>query len=156
MPRFGTTRRVRHRAADMFALVADVEQYPAFVPLCERLVVKKREGFGEGHAVLVADMTVAYKIFRETFTSRVRLDKPALAIFVEYLDGPFSSLENRWRFAPTGETTCDVEFFIDYELRSRALGVMMGSVFETAFKRFAVAFEKRADEIYGAPKAAGA
>lgn len=154
MPRFGTTRRVRHRASDMFQLVADVEQYPAFVPLCERLVVRKREEFGEGHTVLVADMTVAYKIFRETFTSRVRLDRPALAIFVEYLDGPFSSLENRWRFAPTGETTCDIEFFIDYEFRSRALGVMMGSVFETAFKRFALAFEKRADEIYGAPKAA--
>jgi coenzyme Q-binding protein COQ10 len=156
VPSFATTRRVRHRAADMFDLVADVEQYPAFVPLCERLVVKKREIFGEGHAVLVADMTVAYKIFRDTFTSRVRLDRPALAIFVEYLDGPFSSLENRWRFAPTGETTCDSEFFIDYEFRSRALGVMMGSVFETAFKRFALAFEKRADEIYGAPSVATA
>lgn len=156
MPSFGTTRRVRHRAADMFDLVADVEQYPAFVPLCERLAVRKREEFGEGHTVLVADMTVAYKIFRETFTSRVRLDKPALAIFVEYLDGPFSSLENRWRFAPAAEAASDVEFFIEYEFRSRTLGVLMGSVFETAFRRFAVAFEKRADEIYGAPKAATA
>lgn len=140
----------------MFDLVADIEKYPAFVPLCERLVVRKRESFDEGHAVLVADMTVAYKIFRETFTSRVRLDRPALAIFVEYLDGPFSSLENRWRFTPTSEVSCDVEFFIEYEFRSRALGVLMGSVFESAFKRFAVAFEKRADEIYGAPKAATA
>ena len=156
MPRFGTTRRVPHRAAEMFDLVADVENYPAFVPLCERLVVKKREAFGEGHAVLVADMTVAYRIFRETFTSRVRLDRPALAIFVEYLDGPFSSLQNRWRFAPTGETACEVEFFIEYEFRSRALGVLMGSVFETAFKRCAVAFEKRADEVYGVPRTATA
>jgi coenzyme Q-binding protein COQ10 len=140
----------------MFDLVADVEQYPAFVPLCDRLVVKKREEFGEGHSLLVADMTVAYKIFRETFTSRVRLDKPALSIFVEYLDGPFSSLENRWRFVPTGGASCEIEFHIEYEFRSRALGVLVGGVFETAFKRFAVAFEKRADEIYGAPKAATA
>jgi coenzyme Q-binding protein COQ10 len=140
----------------MFDLVADIEKYPAFVPLCERLVVKKRERFGEGHAVLVADMTVAYRIFRETFTSRVRLDKPALSIFVEYLDGPFSSLENRWRFASTGENSCEIEFFIEYEFRSRALGVLMGGVFEAAFKRFVVAFEKRADEIYGAPGVASA
>jgi len=140
----------------MFDLVADVEKYPAFVPLCERLVVRKRDEFGEGHTVLVADMTVAYKIFRETFTSRVRLDRPALSILVEYLNGPFSSLENRWRFTPTGDTTCEVEFFIDYEFRSRTLAVLMGSVFETAFKRFALAFEKRADEIYGAPRAATA
>lgn len=156
MPSFRTTRRVRHAASDMFDLVADVEKYPAFVPLCERLVVRKRDEFGEGHTVLVADMTVAYKIFRETFTSRVRLDRPALSILVEYLNGPFSSLENRWRFTPTGETTCEVEFFIDYEFRSRTLAVLMGSVFETAFKRFALAFEKRADEVYGAPRAATA
>lgn len=156
MPSFRTTRRVRHAASDMFDLVADVEKYPAFVPLCERLVVRKRDEFGEGHTVLVADMTVAYKIFRETFASRVRLDRPALSILVEYLNGPFSSLENRWRFTPTGETTCEVEFFIEYEFRSRTLGVLMGSVFETAFRRFALAFEKRADEIYGAPRAATA
>ena len=156
MPSFRTTRRVRHAASDMFDLVADVEKYPAFVPLCERLVVRKRDEFGEGHTVLVADMTVAYKIFRETFASRVRLDRPALSILVEYLNGPFSSLENRWRFTPTGETTCEVEFFIEYEFRSRTLGVLMGSVFETAYRRFALAFEKRADEIYGAPRAATA
>lgn len=148
MPTFRTKRRVRHAASDMFDLVADVERYPEFVPLCEKLVVRRRGPELEGHIVLVADMTVAYKIFRETFTSKVTLDRAGLELLVEYLDGPFRSLENRWLFRPEGERACEVEFFIDYEFRSRTLGVLMGGVFEAAFRRFAEAFERRADKIY--------
>ena len=150
MPSFRTTRRVRHDAADMFDLVADVERYPEFVPLCEKLAVRSREAAGEGKSILVADMTVAYRIFRETFASKVTLDRPALTILVEYLDGPFRSLQNRWTFKPAGERVSEVEFFIDYEFHSRALGLLMGSVFEAAFRRFAEAFERRADKVYGA------
>jgi len=149
MPQFSTTRRVRHSAADMFDLVADVEQYPQFVPLCQSLHVRKRFAEGEGREVIVADMTVAYKLIRETFTSRVTLDRPKLEILVEYLEGPFRKMNNRWTFRPTGEGSCDVEFFIAYEFRSRMLGLLMGTMFEAAFRRFAVAFERRADEIYG-------
>ena len=149
MPSFRTTRRMRHAADDMFDLVADVERYPAFVPLCRKLAVRKREAAGDGRAVLIADMTVAYKIFHETFTSKVTLDRPKREIFVEYLDGPFRFLENRWHFRADGARACEVEFFIDYEFRSRTLGLLMGSVFEAAFRRFAEAFERRADEMYG-------
>jgi coenzyme Q-binding protein COQ10 len=148
MPQFRTKRRVQHSAADMFDLVADVEKYPQFVPLCQALRVRKRTQ-GEGTETLVADMTVAYKVMRETFVSRVTLDKPNLKIQVEYLDGPFSTLDNRWTFAPTGERTCDVEFFIAYEFKSRVLGMLMGAMFEAAFRRFAEAFERRADAVYG-------
>jgi coenzyme Q-binding protein COQ10 len=156
MPSFKTIRRVRHAADDMFELVADVERYPEFVPLCEKLVVRRREPTADGRFVLVADMTVAYKVFRETFTSRVTLDKAKLQILVEYLDGPFRSLENRWSFRPEGGQSCEVEFFIAYEFRSRTLGMVMGAVFEAAFGRFAEAFERRADEVYGKAKVAGA
>jgi coenzyme Q-binding protein COQ10 len=156
MPSFRTTRHVRHSAADMFELVADVERYPEFVPLCERLVVRKREVLDSDRSALVADMTAAYKVFRETFVSKVTLDRPKLEILVEYLDGPFQSLENRWTFKPEGERACEVEFFIDYEFRSRTLGLLMGSVFEAAFRRFAEAFERRADKIYGTANAARA
>ena len=93
-------------------------------------------------------MTVAYKLVREAFSSRVTLDRPNLQILVEYLDGPFSHLENRWTFHAVGEKVCDVEFFIDYEFKSRMLGMLMGSVFDIAFRRFAHAFEQRADRIY--------
>jgi coenzyme Q-binding protein COQ10 len=139
----------------MFALVADVDRYPEFVPLCRALKVRSRsmaeQGKGECSTVevLVADMTVAYKLVRESFRSRVTLDRPNLQILVEYLEGPFSHLENRWIFHPTGEGACEVEFFIDYEFRSRTLGLLMGTMFDAAFRRFAAAFERRADDIYG-------
>ena len=148
MPELSTTRRVHHAAAEMFDLVADVERYPEFVPLCQSLRVRRRTEEG-GKEVIVADMTVAYKLVRETFTSRVTLDRANLEILVEYLEGPFRRLNNRWRFRPVGERVCDVEFYIAYEFRSRTLGMLMGAVFDAAFRRFASAFEKRADQVYG-------
>jgi coenzyme Q-binding protein COQ10 len=149
MPQFRNVRRVRHAATDMFDLVADVERYPEFVPLWRSRRVRKRTPDGEGVENVVADMTVAYKLIRETFVSRVTLDKPNLKIQVEYLDGPFSRLDNRWTFKPIEERACEIEFFISYEFKSRMLGLLMGAMFETAFRRFAGAFEKRADVVYG-------
>ena len=148
MPQFTTRRRVRHSAAHMFDLVADVERYPEFVPLCRSLKVKNRIPQPEGVEILTADMTVAYKFVRETFTSRVTLDRPNLQILVEYLEGPFSNMENRWSFHSTGEQACEVEFFISYEFKSRTLALLMGSMFDVAFRRFAAAFERRADLVY--------
>lgn len=149
MPSFSTKRRVRHDAAQMFDLVADVEKYPQFVPLCQALRVKSRTAKGEGVEVMVADMTVAYKLIRETFTSRVTLEPSKLTILVEYLSGPFSRMENRWVFREIGPKQSEVEFFIDYEFKSRVLAMLMGAMFETAFRKFAAAFEARADQIYG-------
>ena len=148
MPQFSTTRHVQHAAGEMFDLVADVERYPEFVPLCRSLKVRQRRSGPDGVEVLIADMTAAYKLISETFTSRVTLDRANLCILVEYLDGPFSRLENRWTFRPTGEGSCDVEFFISYEFKSRMLAVLMGSMFDLAFRRFAAAFEQRADLVY--------
>lgn len=148
MPSFATIRRVRHSAADMFALVADVQRYPEFVPLCHSLSVASRRANGEGEEI-IARMTVAYKVFRESFTSRVRLRPEERTILVEYLDGPFRKLDNRWRFIPLSERSCDVEFHIAYEFRSMALQLVMGAVFDKAFGKFAEAFEQRADVIYG-------
>jgi coenzyme Q-binding protein COQ10 len=149
MPQFTTRRRVRHSAADMFDLVADVERYPEFVPLCKDLKVRERIASGKGCETIVADMTVTFKLVRESFRSRVILDRPKLQVLVEYLQGPFSHMQNRWSFKPTGEGTCEVEFFIDYEFRSRTLGLLMGGMFDVAFRRFAAAFEARADKVYG-------
>ncbi len=149
MPQFSTKRRVAHSAADMFNLVADVEHYPEFVPLCRSLQVRQHTDAGEGRDVIVADMTVAYKLIHETFTSRVTLDRAKLEILVKYLEGPFRKMKNRWSFRPVGQDACDVEFFIAYEFRSRTLGLLMGAMFETAFRRFSAAFERRADQVYG-------
>src|SRR5262245_3066185 len=151
MPQFSTKRRVKHSASDMFDLVADVADYPDFVPLCQQVKILRRTPGAEGIETIVAKMTVAYKVMRETFTSRVTLDRPNLDIDVDYLDGPFSRMENRWDFHPVAEQVCDIEFFIAYEFKSRMLGVLMGAMFETAFRRFAEAFERRADAVYGRP-----
>ena len=150
MPLFSTKRHVQHSASDMFDLVADVEHYPEFVPLCRSLRVRKRSADADGREVIIADMTVAYKLIYETFTSRVTLDRPSLEILVEYLEGPFRKMNNRWRFHSAGSNACDVEFFISYEFRSRTLGLLMGAMFDAAFRRFSAAFERRADQIYGA------
>lgn len=142
-------RRVRHAAADMFHLVADVERYPEFVPLCKALKIRKRIEEPEDIQIIVADMVVSFKLIEERFTSRVTLDHASLQILVEYLKGPFSRMENRWEFHPVSEQLCDVKFFISYEFKSRTLGFLMGTMFETAFRRFSEAFERRADVVYG-------
>jgi coenzyme Q-binding protein COQ10 len=149
MPQFRTKRRVKHSASDMFDLVADMERYPEFVPLCQSMRVRRRTTGGEGIEIAVAEMTVAYKVIHETFTTRVTLDRPNLQILVEYLSGAFSRMENRWDFHPVGEQLCDVEFFISYEFKSRVFAMLMGTMFEVAFRRFSDAFERRADKVYG-------
>lgn len=148
MPSFRTTRRVRHTPEEMFALVADIERYPEFVPLCESLSIRRRTEQDDGHTQILADMAVGYRAIRETFTSRVTLDEAHLKIMVEYVDGPFRHLENRWSFKPD-EQGCLVEFFITYEFRNIALSLLMGAMFERAFRKFAEAFEERARRIYG-------
>ena len=147
MPSFRTTRQVRHSPIEMFNLVADVERYPEFLPLCEDLRIRRRVQSGEGIETLVAEMSVGYKAIRETFTTRVTLDEPRLRILVEYVEGPFSYLENRWAFKPD-PAGCAVEFYISYEFKSFALRMLMGTMFERAFRKFAEAFEARADVIY--------
>ena len=149
MPKFSSKRRAHHSAEQMFDLVADVERYPEFVPLCHSLKIRQRTPGPDGTEIVIADMTVSFKLVREAFTSRVTLDRPNLKIMVEYLKGPFSKLENRWNFEPRSETACDVGFFLSYEFKSRMLAILMGTMFDTAFQRFAAAFEKRADAVYG-------
>jgi len=153
MQRFSNRRRVRHRAEQMFDLVADVERYPEFVPLCQSMKIRHRMLKPDGTEIVVAEMVVSFKLVRETFTSQVTLDRPNLKILVEYLEGPFSTLENRWTFEPNGDQACDVGFFIQYEFKSRMLGLLMGTMFDTAFSRLSAAFEKRADQVYGKPAA---
>ncbi len=151
MPSFNSRRPVKHSAPQMFDLVADVERYPEFVPLCSSLKVRERTQQPDGTEIIICDMTVSFKLVREAFTSRVTLDRANLKILVEYLRGPFSNLENRWTFEPKLETACDVGFYLSYEFKSRMLAMLMGTMFDAAFRRFAAAFEKRADVIYGRP-----
>jgi coenzyme Q-binding protein COQ10 len=145
---YETKHRVEHSADDMFALVAGVDDYPKFLPLCEALSIKRREQFEKGE-VLIATMTVGYKLIRESFTTRVELDRKAHSILVEYLDGPFSHLENRWTFKSLGDGACEVGFFIAYSFRSHLFERMIGGLFDKAVRKYTEAFEARADAVYG-------
>ena len=150
MPSFRTTRRVPFSPRQMFDLVADVERYPEFLPFCEALAVKQRDRDG-GKDSLIADMSVGYMAIRETFTTRVTFDPAQLAVQAQGTEasrGPFRQLENRWQFraAPGG---CDVDFFIAYEFKSMMLQMLVGALFDRAFRRYTLAFEDRARAIYG-------
>ena len=147
MPTYETTRRVPFTAEQMFAVVADVERYPEFVPLCEELRVTARNA-SDVETNLTAIMAVGYGAIRERFTSRVTLRPEQREIDVVKIDGPFARLINRWRFCdvPGG---CEVYFHIDYAFSSRVLSMLMGAMFDKAVRKYTEAFEARARLIYG-------
>jgi coenzyme Q-binding protein COQ10 len=153
MPSFSTERHVPFTADQMFTLVADVEHYPEFLPLCTGLSVISRRKLDDGDEI-VAKMNVGYKAIAESFTTRV-ITKPATKrIDVSYLDGPFKRLVNHWTFSDDAAGTgCTIDFFIDYEFRSMLMGALVGGLFDQAFRRFASAFEDRAVQVYGRPSA---
>ena len=143
MPTHAEKRNLPYTPEELYALVADMEKYPEFLPWCIGLRVRKREG-----DTITADMIIGFKMFREKFTTRVILDPPN-RINVEYLNGPFKYLNNHWIFNPVGENACEIDFYVDFEFRSKLLQKAIGVVFNEAVKKMINAFEARAKEIYG-------
>jgi coenzyme Q-binding protein COQ10 len=137
----------------MFDVVADVERYPEFLPLCEGLVVTARKSGEGGDEHLTATMTVGYKAITERFTTQVALERAALRILVRHLDGPFSHLENQWQFV-AADNGSDVQFSIDYAFRSAMLSLIAGAAFDKAVRSYTEAFEARARMLYGSPAGA--
>lgn len=142
-----TTTEVPYSAAQMFDLVADIERYPEFLPWCVALRTIKHEG-DAAKGALTAEMVVAYKVFRERFKSRVLLDRAAGAVDVDYMDGPFRSLQNRWRFTDRPEGGSLIHFEIAFEFSNFILQATARNVFDKAFSRMSEAFVTRADDIY--------
>ncbi len=142
MPKYAERRLLSFTAEQLFDLVADVERYPEFLPWCIAARIKRREG-----NVLSAELVIGFKFVRERYTSRIVLDRPR-AIDVGYEEGPFRQLSNRWAFAsdPQG---CWVDFFVDFEFRSKLLDRLIGPLFEEAVRRMVAAFESRAVRLYG-------
>jgi coenzyme Q-binding protein COQ10 len=147
-------RSVNFRADSMYALVKDVEAYPKFVPLCEGVKIIEHNRPAKGVEVIIAEMEVGYKAICERFTSRVICNSDKKEISVEYIDGPFKKMESRWSFhdEPSdddGRAQAIVDFHITYELKSLALGLVMGAMFDAAFQKYADAFARRAEDVYG-------
>ncbi|BBC78644.1 ubiquinone-binding protein [Acetobacter orientalis] len=146
MPKHAEKRVLAYQPEQIFDLVADVARYPEFLPWCASAQVRSRTA-----TELVADLTVGFGPFRESFTSRVTLDCPTY-ITVRYERGPFRYLKNIWKFTPDPKG-CLVEFYVDFEFRSKILQAAIGVVFGEAVRLMVSAFIKRAKDIYGAPQA---
>jgi coenzyme Q-binding protein COQ10 len=144
MPRHAEQKLVRHTPEELFDLVADIGRYPEFLPWCVGAKIRTRT-----ETMVVADLTIGFGPFRESFASRVILDRPNL-IKVAYENGPFKHMDNRWGFKPHPEG-CVIDFFVDFDFRSRLLQMAIGTVFQEAVRRMVMAFIRRADQIYGPP-----
>jgi coenzyme Q-binding protein COQ10 len=132
----------------MFALVADVERYPEFLPWCVATRIRARE-----ERAFTADLIAAFAAFREQYTSRVNLDPEGRTIVIEYLEGPFEHLTNRWAFIQA-DNGCEVDFDIDFRFRSKTLETLISGVFTKAIRKMTESFEERAHRLYGPPVSA--
>jgi coenzyme Q-binding protein COQ10 len=141
-------KRLPYTADQMFDLVADVANYPKFLPWCSEARILSRDT-KDGVETMIADLVISFKVYRERFRSEVKIDRSARKIGTRYLDGPFKYMLSEWRFTPAGEGACDVEFDIDFEFKNRALQMLIGIVFEEAVRRMVAAFEGRARVLYG-------
>ncbi|MEE4538563.1 MAG: type II toxin-antitoxin system RatA family toxin [Erythrobacter sp.] len=137
------TRRLPYSAEQMFDLVADVSRYREFLPWVIATRVRSNS-----ETEMVADMVVGFKSIRESFTSRVQKDRPG-QIAVHYVDGPLEDLDNVWRFRAINETTCEIDFSVDFQFKNRVFQSLAGRYFDRAFRKMVAAFEARAHELYG-------
>jgi coenzyme Q-binding protein COQ10 len=137
-------RVLPYKPEQLFELVADVERYPEFLPWCLGARIRERRD-----DTIVADLLIGFRMVRERFTSKVTLSRPN-RIDVAYTDGPFRYLNNHWIFEPVGEGSCRIDFFVDFEFRSRVLQTLIGVLFNEAVRRMVAAFEGRARTLYGA------
>ncbi|MFW8593009.1 type II toxin-antitoxin system RatA family toxin [Cribrihabitans neustonicus] len=148
MPIHSETRQLPYSAQQMYDLVADVAEYPKFLPWCAAARIRSRTPFGTAE-IMEADLVISFKVFRERFGSRVTLYPEEYKIDTEYLDGPFRYMKSNWAFAPRGDGSCDVSFFVDFEFKNAVLQGIIGVVFNEAMQRIVRAFERRAAELYG-------
>ncbi len=151
MPDYQTVRRVQHSPEKMYSIVADIERYPEFLPLCEKLTIlnsREEDESSPGKKIIEADMTVGYKTITQTFRSKVILNNQNKTIQTTNIGGPFKQMTNEWSFTPVNDTATDIHFKIDYAFKNWALEKLMGTMFDEAFRTYAESFEKRADSLY--------
>lgn len=150
MPQHKDSRILPYTADQMYALVADIERYPEFLPWNTAARIRSRRPEPDGSELVEADLVISFKVFRERFGSRVTLWPADRRIDTEYLDGPFKYLKSGWSFADLPHGSCKVDFFVDFEFRNAILGKVIGVVFGEAMSRIVRAFEDRARALYGA------
>ncbi len=143
MPTHAEKRHLPYSPEQLFTLVSEVDRYPEFLPWCIASRITKRDG-----DVIEADLIIGYKMVREKFSSRVKLDHPD-SIRVDYLDGPMRYLSNEWKFIREDDGSCTIDFYVDFEFKNQIFQKLMGVFFNEAVRRMVAAFETRAEELYG-------
>jgi ribosome-associated toxin RatA of RatAB toxin-antitoxin module len=143
MKRVARSAIVPHSAAQLYALVEDIESYPRFLPWCVGAEVKQRDP-----GATLATLTVGVHGAKRSFTTRNR-NQPPEAIDLQLVEGPFRRFAAAWRFQPLGAEACKVEFSMEYEFASRALAALLQPLFAKMADGMVDAFTRRADEIYG-------
>jgi coenzyme Q-binding protein COQ10 len=156
VPTHKENRVVPHSPRQLYDLVADIEKYPEFLPWCIAARNRSREPLDEGE-LISADLVIGFKMFRERVSSKVTLHPPSDdqtggRIDVEYVEGPLKYLQNHWVFVPAENGGCEIDFFVDFEFRSRLLQKIVGALFHEAVSRMVAAFERRATALYGPAK----
>jgi coenzyme Q-binding protein COQ10 len=139
------SRIVPYTADVMYAVVADIERYPEFLPWVVALRIKSRANEGQ-REILLAEMAVGYRALRERYTSKVTLDPAARTIDVVAIEGPFHRLENHWRFVPDGAGS-RADFRVVFEFSNRLLQAAAGNAFEKVLMKMTDAFEARAASL---------
>ena len=146
MPVHKENRVVVYSAKQMYDLVSDVESYPEFLPWCAAARINSVIS-DSPKEVISADLVISFKVFRERFSSEVKLDQKKLSIQTKYLDGPFKYMNSSWHFNDCPEG-CVVNFFVDFEFKNKLFQSIIAIVFNEAMQRIVRAFEERAKELY--------
>lgn len=143
MPTHQEKKILPYSRKQLFDLIVDIESYPKFLPWCVGSRITKTEG----EDLIWADLMIGYKMFREKFSSKVILEHPH-SITVEYQSGPMSHLRNYWRLQemPGGHT--EIDFFVDFEFKSKIFQSLSVIFLNEIIKRMVAAFEERAEELY--------
>lgn len=143
MKKISRSAIVEHSAAELYALVEDIEAYPQFLPWCRETQV-----LGRSASETRAKLTVGVSGVRQSFTTRNE-NRPGEAIAMQLLEGPFREFAAAWRFSPLSAQACKIEFSLQYEFSSGTLGRVLEPLFDRIADTMVDAFARRADEVYG-------
>ena len=151
MPKFSVSRSVPYTAEQVFAIARDVARYKEFLPLVKRSIVRGAKTDAQGLEHFEGELTVAYDKLRieEVMTSRVTVDPQALTVTARSDQGPVKHLVSEWKIVPTGDNRCDINFTVDYTLKSKMLQMVLSGMFDMAVRKVMSAFEERARALYG-------
>jgi len=146
MPSASVKKIIPCSKENLIKLVLDIEKYPSFIPWC--IKGKVYENNDKGDVIeIIADLTIGKNFFNETYKSLVIYKKKDSSILVRNIEGPLKYLENKWLFKQVGKNS-EIDFYINFELNSKILNLLMIKSFDIGLKKIVDAFEKRAIDLF--------